>query len=121
MPKIASIFRSSLCLAAVLTVALPAGQAAALECADKEISARGPTFTPSPETSMEAAKTEWLKRKVQIITLPENDVKEIRKIGARVTLDFAKKSPEAAEYVKQYATTLHDLGYVEEASALGYK
>lgn len=67
------------------------------------------------------AKTEWLKRKVQVITLPENDVKEIRTIGARVTLDFAKKSPEAAEYVKLYAKTLYDLGYVEEASALGYK
>ena len=66
MPKIASIFRSSLCLAAVLTVALPAMQAAALECADKEISARGPTFTPSPETSMEAAKTEWLKKATEI-------------------------------------------------------
>ena len=56
MPKIASIFRSSLCLAAVLTVALPASQAAALECADKELSARRPTFTPSPQTPMEAAK-----------------------------------------------------------------
>src|SRR6476620_8140546 len=68
MPKIASIFRSSLCLAAVLTVALPASQAAALECADKEISARGPTFTPSPETSMEAAKTEWLKKATEIFS-----------------------------------------------------
>ena len=68
MPKIASIFRSSLCLAAVLTVALPASQAAALECADKEISARGPTFTPSPETSMEAAKAEWLKKATAIFS-----------------------------------------------------
>jgi hypothetical protein len=34
--------------------------AAALECADKEISARGP-ITPSPEIPMEAAKTEWLE------------------------------------------------------------
>jgi hypothetical protein len=68
MPKIASIFRSSLCLAAVLTVALPARHAAALECADKEVSARGPTFTPSPETSMEAAKTEWLKKATEIFS-----------------------------------------------------
>ena len=66
MPKIASIFRSSLCLAVVLTVALPAMEAAALECADKEISARGPTFTQSPETSMEAAKTEWLKKATEM-------------------------------------------------------
>jgi hypothetical protein len=64
MPKVASIFRLALCLAAVMTV--PAMQAAALECADKEVSARGPTFTPSPETSMEAAKTEWLKKATEI-------------------------------------------------------
>jgi hypothetical protein len=64
MPKVASIFRFSLCLAAVL---LPV-RAGALECADKEISARGPTFTPSPETSMEAAKTEWLKKATEIFS-----------------------------------------------------
>jgi hypothetical protein len=64
MPKVASIFRFSLCLAAVL---LPV-RAAALECADKEISTRGPTFTPSPETSMEAAKTEWLKKATEIFS-----------------------------------------------------
>ena len=64
MPKVASIFCFSLCLAAVL---LPV-RAAALECADKEISARGPTFTPSPETSMEAAKTEWLKKATEIFS-----------------------------------------------------
>jgi hypothetical protein len=68
MPKVASIFRSALCLAAVLTVALPATQAAALKCADKEVSARGPTFTPSPETSMEAAKTEWVKKATEIFS-----------------------------------------------------
>ena len=68
MSKIASIFRSTLCLATVLTVALPVSQAVALECADKEISARGPTFTPSPETSMEAAKTEWLKKATEIFS-----------------------------------------------------
>jgi hypothetical protein len=64
MPKVASIFRSALCLAVVLVPV----QAAALECADKEVSARGPTFTPSPETSMEAAKTEWLKKATEIFS-----------------------------------------------------
>ena len=68
MPKIASILCSALFLAAALTVVLPATQAAALECADTEISARGPTFTPSPETSMEAAKTEWLKKATEIFS-----------------------------------------------------
>src|SRR6478609_5069700 len=68
MSKIASIFRSTLCQAAVPTGARPGSQAAALECGDKEISARGPTFTPSPETSMEAAKTEWLKKATEIFS-----------------------------------------------------
>ena len=68
MPKVASIFRPALCLAGVLTVTLPAMQAVALECADKEVSARGPTFTPSPETSMEAAKTEWLKKATEVFS-----------------------------------------------------
>ena len=60
MSKVAS-FICYAC-AAMLLAALPAGHAAALECADKEVSARGPGFTPSPETSMIAAKTEWLKK-----------------------------------------------------------
>ena len=80
MPKIASIFRSSLCLAVVLTVALPAMEAAALECADKEISARGPTFTPSPETSMEAAKTEWLKKATEVFSDATMETAKDRKI-----------------------------------------
>jgi hypothetical protein len=62
MPKVASILCSALCLVAVLSPAT----ASALECADKEISARGPTFLPSPETSMEAAKAEWLKKATEI-------------------------------------------------------
>ena len=50
----------------MLLAALPAGHAAALQCADKEVSARGPGFTPSPETSMAAAKTEWLKKATEV-------------------------------------------------------
>jgi TRAP-type mannitol/chloroaromatic compound transport system substrate-binding protein len=67
------------------------------------------------------AKQDWLKRGVQIINLPEKDVKEIRGIAARVILDFAKKSPQTAEYVATYAKVLNDLGYAEEAKALGFK
>jgi hypothetical protein len=60
MSKVASVFHSA-CVT-MLLAALPAAQAAAVECADKVVSARGPGFTPSPETSMEAAKKEWLKK-----------------------------------------------------------
>jgi TRAP-type mannitol/chloroaromatic compound transport system substrate-binding protein len=67
------------------------------------------------------AKLEWLKRKIQIINLPEKDVKEIRGIAIKVLLDFGKKSPDAAQYLAGYAKVLNDLGYIEEAKALGYK
>jgi len=67
------------------------------------------------------AKQDWLKRGVQIINLPEKDVKEIRGIAARVILDFAKKSPQTAEYVATYAKVLNDLGHVDEAKVLGFK
>jgi hypothetical protein len=66
MPKVASIFRLALYLAALLAAMLPVIEAAALECADKEVSARGPSFMPSPEQSMEAARTEWLKKATAI-------------------------------------------------------
>ena len=48
-------------------------------------------------------------------------MKEMRGIAAKVILDFAKKSPQTAEYVATYAKTLNDLGYTEEARALGFK
>jgi TRAP-type mannitol/chloroaromatic compound transport system substrate-binding protein len=67
------------------------------------------------------AKQDWLKRGVQIINLPEKDVKEIRGIAARVILDFAKKSPQTAEYVATYAKVLNDLGHVDDAKVLGFK
>jgi hypothetical protein len=64
MSKSASHIRS-IC-AAMLLAAVPLTHAAALDCADKEVSARGPSFLPSPEKSMEAAKTEWLKKATEI-------------------------------------------------------
>jgi hypothetical protein len=66
MSKVAVFFRSA-CVG-MLLAALPAAQAAAVECADKEVSARGPGFTPSPETSMVAAKKEWLKKATEIFS-----------------------------------------------------
>jgi hypothetical protein len=58
---------------------------------------------------------------VQIINLPENDVKEMRNVAAKLLVDFGKKNPEAGQYVAGYAKVLHDLGYEEQAKALGYK
>src|SRR6476619_5772408 len=68
MSKIASIFRFSLSVVVLLLAVPLAAHAADVECSDKEVSARGPSFTPSPETSMEAAKTEWLKKATEIFS-----------------------------------------------------
>lgn len=67
----------------------------------------------------ERAKQEWLDAGVSIIELPEADVAEARKIGAQVMLDAAAQSPEATEYLQQYAETLKELGYAELAETLG--
>ena len=71
------------------------------------------------EIAGEKAKQEWLDAGVEILNLPEGDVLEARKIAAKVIADFSQKSPLAAEYAKEYAQTLKELGYVEEAAALG--
>jgi TRAP-type C4-dicarboxylate transport system substrate-binding protein len=73
------------------------------------------------EVEGKKAKQEWVKRKVQIIDLPPNDVKEMRNVAAKLLVDFGKKNPEAGQYVAGYAKVLNDLGYVEEAKALGHK
>lgn len=64
------------------------------------------------------AKNEWIAGGVQIIQLPEADVAEARKIGAKLMLEFGAKSPEAGEYIKNYAQVLDDLGYTDLAGAL---
>lgn len=73
------------------------------------------------EIDGEKAKQDWIKAGVEIITLPEADVLEARKRAAKLLVDFGKKSPEAAEYLEVYGQSLKELGYVEEAVALGAK
>jgi TRAP-type mannitol/chloroaromatic compound transport system substrate-binding protein len=66
------------------------------------------------------AQMEWVKGGVQIIELPDADVKEARLKAAQLVVEFSKKSAETKEYVQAYAEALNDLGYYEEAKALGY-
>ncbi|HEV3241831.1 MAG TPA: hypothetical protein VGY14_01030 [Methyloceanibacter sp.] len=66
MSRIVSIFRFSLSVAALLIAAPPAAHTGELECSDKQVSARGLGFEPSPELSMEAAKKEWLKKATEV-------------------------------------------------------
>jgi hypothetical protein len=66
MSKFIAVRRLALAVAVVLTAwALPA-PAAELECSDDVVTARGLGFSPSPEQSAEAAKTEWLKKATAI-------------------------------------------------------
>lgn len=65
------------------------------------------------------ARQQWLDQGVEIIELPEEDVREAREIAAQVIVDFSKKSPEAEAYVKAYAETLKELGYTDLAAKLG--
>jgi hypothetical protein len=66
MSRFASIFRSALGVAALLVAAPLAVPAAELECSDTAVTAHGNGFSPSPEQSAEAAKTEWLKKALAI-------------------------------------------------------
>src|SRR6478735_3221054 len=66
MSKIASIFRFSLSVVVLLLAVPLAAHAADVECSDKEVSARGPSFTPSPYTSIESAYSECLKTATEI-------------------------------------------------------
>ncbi|MDK2879311.1 MAG: hypothetical protein PWR06_2027 [Thermoanaerobacteraceae bacterium] len=65
------------------------------------------------------AKIEKWKN-VEIIQLPEDDVKKAQQIAINVLQQYSKKSSDAAEYLKTYAEALYELGYVDMANALGY-
>ena len=67
----------------------------------------------------EQARQKWKAGGVQVITLPEEDIAEARRVAARVILEFAERNPQAAEYVRIYATTLRELGYTDLAETLG--
>ena len=69
----------------------------------------------------ERARQKWKEGGVQVITLPEEDVAEARKVAARVILEFAGRNPQAAEYVRIYAATLRELGYTDLAETLDAK
>jgi TRAP-type mannitol/chloroaromatic compound transport system substrate-binding protein len=67
------------------------------------------------------AKLTWMKKGVKIITLPEGHVRIARQKAAELIRNFGKKSPEAGQYVAIYSKVLNELGYTDEAKALGFK
>lgn len=58
---------------------------------------------------------------IEFIELPEEDIKEMRKIGFELVLEYKEESELSKEYVEEYARVLNELGYVEEAETLGYQ
>lgn len=66
------------------------------------------------------AKQAWIHRNVEIITLSDADVKKARDIGAKVIIETAGKTAEGKEFIKIYAGVLKELGYTEQAKALGF-
>ena len=58
---------------------------------------------------------------IEFIELPEEDIKEMRKIGFELVLEYKEESGLSKEYVEEYARVLNELGYVEEAETLGYQ
>ena len=76
-------------------------------------------ITNPPQSIM--AKQDWINKKVKIIVLPKEDVDKARQIGAKVILDQAGKTAEGKEFIKIYSKVLNELGYKEQAKALGYK
>jgi TRAP-type C4-dicarboxylate transport system substrate-binding protein len=70
-------------------------------------------------TGGKLAKIEKWKN-IEIIQLPEDDVRKAQEIAANFLVQYSKKSQDAAEFLKTYAEALYELGYVDRAKALGY-
>ena len=69
----------------------------------------------------EQAKLKWLDAGVEVINLPEADVKYAREeLAVELLLEYAAKSPESAEFIAIYARVLNDLGYSDLSKSLGY-
>lgn len=58
---------------------------------------------------------------VKVVSWSKADQAKARNVGHEVVYDEAQKSPEGKEFLKIYRTALWELGYKEDAKALGYK
>lgn len=68
----------------------------------------------------ERAKQAWLDKGVEIIHLPEADVAKMRQNAVVIINELAKKDDISAEYVREYAKVLYELGYETQAKELGF-
>jgi len=73
------------------------------------------------DVESQKSKKSWVEDfGVEIINLPEADVKKARSFASQVVVEFSKKSPDTEKYVEIYAEVLNDLGYTDIAKSLGY-
>jgi len=64
------------------------------------------------------AKEKWITAGAKIIELPQKDLAKIVKVAVEIYAEYAKKSPEAYEYVTRLVKAWRDMGYEDWASAL---
>jgi len=63
-------------------------------------------------------KQKWIEAGAKIIRLPPEDNEKIIRTAIELHIEYAKKSPEAKEYVNRLVRIWRDLGYESWASAL---
>ncbi|MGO4886131.1 TRAP transporter substrate-binding protein [Anaerobacillus sp. MEB173] len=66
------------------------------------------------------AKQVWLDEGVEMIQLPEAEVDKLREVAFDLLNEYRDESADTADYLDAYAEVLFELGYVDEASRLGY-
>lgn len=68
----------------------------------------------------EEAKQKWVNDGVEILTLPDAEVKRSRVVAGEFLNDYKTQSDLAGRYIDGYAKVLFELGYEEFAEQLGY-
>lgn len=64
------------------------------------------------------AKEKWIAAGATIIELPQKDLAKIVQVATEIYAEYAKKSPDALEYVTRLVKAWRDMGYEDWASAL---
>ncbi|EHR79293.1 C4-dicarboxylate ABC transporter substrate-binding protein [Thermococcus litoralis DSM 5473] len=63
-------------------------------------------------------RQKWIDAGATLVKLPPEDNQKIIETAVQLHIEYAKKSPEAQEYVKRLVKVWRDLGYEEWANAL---
>lgn len=80
--------------------------------------ARKVSSTDYAAANKASEKTDWIDKGVQILELPDADVRRARKIAYEWLGDYAGTNELTERYVTEYVKVLRDLGYQDEADAI---